>query len=106
MKSSNPTALRLLLVDDRPAFLHAVTRALTLNPHIGIVGEASSGRQAIALVPELSPDVVLMDLALPGMNGFEATRQIKLQSSPPHVVILTSPRVGALSRGGGGRGCR
>ena len=90
MKSTEPTALRILLVDDSPAFLHAATRALALDSRIDIVGKASSGHQAIALVPEVQPDVVLMDVAMPGMNGFEATRQIKSRPNPPRIVMLTS----------------
>jgi DNA-binding NarL/FixJ family response regulator len=90
MKSTEPTALRILLVDDSPAFLHAATRALAPDPRIDIVGKASSGHEAIALVPQVQPDVVLMDLAMPGMNGFEATRQIKAQPNPPRVFVLTS----------------
>ncbi len=90
MKSTEPTALRILLVDDSPAFLHAATRALAPDSRIDIVGKASSGHEAIALVPQVQPDVVLMDVAMPGMNGFEATRQIKAQPNPPRVFVLTS----------------
>ena len=90
MKSNEPTALRILLVDDSPAFLHAATRALALDPRIDIVGKALSGHQALALVPEVQPDVVLMDVAMPGMNGFEATRRIKAQPNAPRVFVLTS----------------
>ena len=90
MKNIEPSALRILLVDDSPAFLHAATRALALDSRIDIVGKASSGHQAIALVPEVQPDVVLMDVAMPGMNGFEATRQIKSRPNPPRIVMLTS----------------
>jgi DNA-binding NarL/FixJ family response regulator len=90
MKSTEATALRILLVDDSPAFLHAATRALAPDSRIDIVGKASSGHEAIALVPQVQPDVVLMDVAMPGMNGFEATRQIKAQPNPPRVFVLTS----------------
>ncbi len=90
MKSTEPTTLRILLVDDSPAFLHAAATALAPDPRIDIVGKAVSGHQAIALVPEVQPDLVLMDVAMPGMNGFEATRQIKAQPNPPRVFVLTS----------------
>ena len=77
-------------MDDSRVFLHAATCALALDPRLAIVGKASSGDQALALVPEVEPDVVLMDVAMPGMNGFEATRQIKAQPNPPRVFVLTS----------------
>jgi CheY-like chemotaxis protein len=90
MKSTEPATLRILLVDDSPAFLYAATRALAPDPRINIVGKALSGHEAITLVPQIQPDLVLMDVAMPGMNGFEATRQIKAQPNPPRVVVLTS----------------
>ena len=90
MKTTEATALRILLVDDSLVFLHAATCALALDPRLAIVGKAASGDQALALVPEVEPDVVLMDVAMPGMNGFEATRQIKAQPHPPRVFVLTS----------------
>ena len=90
MTSTETSALRILLVDDSPTFLYAVTRALALDPRIDIVGKAASGHEALALVPLVQPDLVLMDVAMPGMNGFEATRRIKAQPNPPQVIVLTS----------------
>ena len=90
MKSTETTALRILLVDDSPTFLYAITRALTLDPRIDIVGQATSGHEALGLVSEVQPDLVLMDVAMPGMNGLEATRHIKAQPNPPRVFVLTS----------------
>ncbi len=90
MTSTETSALRILLVDDSPTFLCAVTRALALDPRIDIVGKATSGHEALDLVPLVQPDLVLMDVALPGMNGFEVTRRIKAQPNPPQVIVLTS----------------
>ncbi|MCU0503083.1 MAG: response regulator transcription factor [Anaerolineae bacterium] len=78
--------IRILLVDD-----HAVVRAglrmlLGADPELQIVGEADNGAQALRLAGELAPDVVLMDISMPDMNGIEATRKIKEQN--PNVVVL------------------
>jgi DNA-binding NarL/FixJ family response regulator len=81
--------LRILLVDDSVQFLDVVARTLATVPAIEIVGRALSGRDALEQVTQLQPDLVLMDVAMPNMNGLEATRRIKTQADAPHVVILT-----------------
>lgn len=58
-------------------------------PHVEVVGRASSGREALDQVVRLHPDLVLVDLAMPDMNGFETTQRIKAQADAPRVVILT-----------------
>jgi two-component system response regulator NreC len=80
------TPIRILLVDD-----HAVVRAglrmlLGADPELQIVGEAENGAQALRLVDEVAPDVVLMDISMPDMNGIEATRKIK--ELAPNVTVL------------------
>ncbi len=81
--------LRVLLVDDSHDFLESAARFLSAYPRLEIVGCALSGQHAWELVTRLRPDLVLMDLAMPGMNGLEATSQIKAQPGAPRVVILT-----------------
>jgi DNA-binding NarL/FixJ family response regulator len=81
--------VRILLVDDSPEFLGAAVRFLAADPQIEIVGSALSARQAIDEAARLRPDLILMDIAMPGMNGFVATRQIKEQPNPPRVIALT-----------------
>ena len=83
------TSVRTLLVDDSPEFLGAAARFLATDPEIEIVGYALSARKAIEEVTRLQPDLVLMDVAMPEMNGFVATRQIKERPNPPRVIVLT-----------------
>lgn len=89
MNASIP-AFRILLVDDNPTFLNAAVHALTVDPRIEVVGSALSGQEGLELILQKQPDLVLMDVAMPGMNGIEATRLIKAQPNAPRVVILTS----------------
>src|SRR5690348_4633439 len=81
--------LRLLLVDDSAEFLESAARLLALQPQLRVIGRAASGSAALEQVAELQPDLVLMDLAMPGMNGLETTRQIKARPAAPRVVIMT-----------------
>ena len=82
-------SVRTFLVDDSPEFLDAAARFLATDPQIEIVGHALSGRNAIEAVARLRPDLVLMDVAMPEMNGFAATRHIKGQPNPPRIIVLT-----------------
>ncbi len=82
-------SVRILLVDDSLSFLKVAAEFLAMDPQIEIVGSALSGRDALDQVTQLKPDLVLMDLEMPEMNGLEATAQIKVQPGAPCVVILT-----------------
>lgn len=77
------------LVDDSPSFLQSAARFLAADERIEIIGVALSAEEALEQVATLKPDLVLMDLNMPGMNGLEATRLLKAGPSPPRVVILT-----------------
>ena len=89
MNAESIKPVRILLVDDSPEFLEASERFLSPNPKIIIVGKAVSGKDALRLVEETKPDLVLLDIAMPGMNGLEAAREIKNRTHPPLVVMLT-----------------
>jgi DNA-binding NarL/FixJ family response regulator len=81
--------MRVLIVDDHPVTRDGLRSALSSSEEVEIVGEAGSGEEAIKLVAEAKPDVVFMDVRLPGMSGIEATRHI-LESTPDvHVIVFT-----------------
>jgi len=78
--------LRVLIADDHPLFRHGIREFLNLAAEIQVVGEATSGEEAITQAEALQPDVILMDVNMPGVNGIEATRRILHDS--PHIRIL------------------
>jgi len=82
------TAIRLLIVDDMEEVRRDLHTVLTLAGEIEIVGEAANGLEGIQLTESLQPDVVLMDLEMPVMDGYEATRQIKSRFAC-NVIALT-----------------
>jgi DNA-binding NarL/FixJ family response regulator len=79
-------SLRILIADDHPLFRKGMRTLLTATAEIEVVGEATTGQEVIELAASLQPDVILMDLQMPGINGIEATRQIVHTS--PHIRIL------------------
>jgi DNA-binding NarL/FixJ family response regulator len=79
-------ALHILLVDDHPLVRNGLRALLASVPDMTVVGEASTGEEAIAQAAELQPDIILMDLHMPGLNGIEATRRIV--QAHPHIGIL------------------
>jgi NarL family two-component system response regulator LiaR len=90
MTEPMPKRIATLIVDDQPVVRQGVRAFLEAQSDIDVVAEASSGADAIALVIEHCPDVVLMDLIMPGMDGVEATRRVKEACPQTCVVILTS----------------
>jgi DNA-binding NarL/FixJ family response regulator len=82
--------IRILLVDDQSLFREALRTLLSLQPDFDIVAEAADGEQAVALAAKVAPDVVLMDLRMPVMNGVEATRRIVAAEAKRRVIVLTT----------------
>ncbi|MCL4249510.1 MAG: response regulator transcription factor [Anaerolineae bacterium] len=83
-------SIRLLIVDDHAVVRQGLRLFLKVDPELEIVGEAVNGLQAIEMAQQLKPDVILMDLLMPGMNGVEATAAIKQLVPETEIVALTS----------------
>lgn len=81
--------LRVLLVDDHSIFLDAVETFLRSFARFDIVGRAGDGLEAVRMAERLSPDLILMDMAMPVLNGLEATARIKESPSAPQIIIIT-----------------
>jgi DNA-binding NarL/FixJ family response regulator len=81
--------VKVLVVDDHEIVREGIRMVLATDPEIEVVGVASSGEEAIEKVRELEPDVVLMDIGMPGLSGFEATRRIRESHPSTQVVALT-----------------
>jgi NarL family two-component system response regulator LiaR len=85
-----PNPISIILVDDHEVVRNGVRAYLETLPDFQVVGEAASGEEAIGLVSDLIPDIVLMDLIMPGLDGVETIRRIKKISPRTQVVVLTS----------------
>src|SRR5215469_16121639 len=90
--------LRLLLADDHEIVRKGLRSVLEAQNDCGVVGEAADGRQAVALVKELNPDIVILDISMPLLNGLEATRQILKIRPQTKVLILTMHESDSLIR--------
>ena len=82
-------SVRVMLVDDHQVVRTGIKVYLESQPQIQVVGEAGTGEEALELISALKPDVVVMDITMPGMGGIEATRQLSAQYPACHVLILT-----------------
>ena len=82
-------AVRIAIVDDHPVFRHGLRALLASIPDMEVVAEADNGEQAVRIAASAKPDVILMDLHLPGISGVEASRRVAEEAPDIHVIVLT-----------------
>lgn len=82
--------IRVIVADDHDLVRHGITRMLADHQHIEIVGQATSGEEALNLCRDLNPNVILMDVRMPGIGGLEATRKLTTQNPDVRVVVVTA----------------
>jgi DNA-binding NarL/FixJ family response regulator len=83
------TSIRVLIVDDEPLFVEMVEAMLGAERGIEVIGVAADGDEGVRLATELEPDVIVMDISMPGKNGIDATREIKAHDPKARILILT-----------------
>ena len=88
-RARKPEPLRVLIADDHRLFAEALEAILATDERIEVVGQASDGSEAVELARTLDPDVVLMDVSMPVLDGFEATREIRSAGEDVQVLMLT-----------------
>ena len=88
--SDEPTAIRILVADDHPVVRAGVAGLVEDQPDMKVVGQASNGREAIQQFRDYHPDVVLMDLQMPDMNGLDAMIAIRDEAPEARVIVLTT----------------
>ena len=87
---SNAKSIEVLIVDDHPMIRHGIKTMLLTFDDISVVGEAGNGLEALARCQETTPDVILMDVVMPGMNGVETTRAVLERYPQVKIIVLTS----------------
>lgn len=86
--------VRVLIVDDQLPFRTASRMVVEMTEGFAVAGEAVNGEEGVAMTEDLKPDLVLMDVQMPGIDGLEATRRIAALADPPHVVVMSTHESG------------
>ena len=86
--------VRVLIVDDQPWFREAARMVVEMTDGFEVVGEAVNGEEGVDMAEALSPDLVLMDVEMPGIDGLEATRRIRSLADPPQVLVMSTHESG------------
>jgi len=91
----NARAIRVVIADDEPLFVDSVSALLSNDERVEVVGTASNGQDAVDLASALDPDVTLMDISMPVLDGIEAARRIRLALPDATILILTGSTIAA-----------
>lgn len=87
--------VRVLIVDDQLPFREASRMVVEMTDGFEVAGEAANGEEAVELAADLRPDLVLMDVQMPGIDGLDATRRIMSSDDPPHVLVMSTHESGS-----------
>lgn len=94
MEPSSATNVRVLIVDDQAPFREASRMVVDMIDGFEVVGEAVNGHDALEMIADLAPDLVLMDVQMPGIDGIETTRRISQLADPPVVIVMSTHESG------------
>ena len=92
------TVIRTLIVDDSPLFLERAVRWLKKEPQLEVVGQATSGEEAMAHLHALKPELVIMDLAMAGLNGIQVAKRMKQEAHAPAIILISVHDLAALRK--------
>jgi DNA-binding NarL/FixJ family response regulator len=90
MSTQNNNQIRILIVDDHPVVCIGLTRMLSAHSGFEVIGSAPSGEEALTIIQQMRPDVLLLDLRMPGMDGIAVMQALKRIDAPPRVIVITS----------------
>jgi two-component system response regulator DegU len=90
MNPGETEILTVVVIDDHPIFREGVVNALSFDPSLQVVGQASTGTDALSLIRDLCPSVAVVDINLPGVNGLQVTHQVNVNKLPTRIVLLTA----------------